>query len=121
MHGGGGGLLAQGLKAHTMIGLVVTAVCYGRKESRVVYSISYPTVAFVHLGFVLCIAEYRIICLQSECGIVTVPSGWVTSPLWLSDCSRSGFHRIIRYSTLSVGLEYTLCALPKFADQGPFD
>ena len=82
MHGGGGWLLAQGLKAHTMIGLVVTAECYGRKESRVVYSISYPTVAFVHLGFVLCIAKY---------------------------------------STLSVGLEYTLCALPKFADQEPFD
>jgi hypothetical protein len=82
MHGGGGGLFAQGLKAHTMIGLVVTAERYGRKESRVVCSISYPTVAFVHLSFVL---------------------------------------RIAKHCTLPVSLEYTLCALPKFADQGPFD
>ena len=66
MHGGGGGLLAQGLKAHIMIGLVVTAECYGRKESRVVYSISYPTVAFVHLGFVLCIAKYSTLSVGLE-------------------------------------------------------
>ena len=65
-----------------MIGLVVLAGCYGRKESRVVCSISYPTVAFVHLSLVL---------------------------------------RIAKYSTLSVSLEYTLYALPKFIDQGPFD
>ena len=87
MHGGGGGLFARGLKAHTMIGLVVTAECYGHKESKVLCSISlgraaYPTVAFVHLSFVLHIAKY---------------------------------------CTLPVSLEYTLCALPKFADQGPFD
>ena len=87
MHDGGGGLFAQGLKAHTMIGLVVTAECYGHKESKVSCSISwgraaYPTVAFVHLSFVLHIAKYR---------------------------------------TLPVSLEYTLCALSKFADQGPFD
>ena len=82
MHDGGGGLFAQGLKAHTMIGLVVTAECYGHKESKVLCSISYPTVAFVHLSFVLHIPKYR---------------------------------------TLPVSLEYTLCALPKFADQGPFD
>ena len=50
MHGGGGGLFAQGLKAHTMIGLVVTAEYYGHKESKVSCSISYPTVASVHLG-----------------------------------------------------------------------
>ena len=46
------------------------------------YFNSYPTVAFVHLSFLL---------------------------------------RIAKYSTLPVSLEYTLCALPKFADQGPFD
>ena len=84
MHGGGGGLLAQGLKANTLICLVVTAKCYGRKKSRVVYSISFSTVTFLNLGFVLCIAKYM-------------------------------------YRTLSVGLEYTLCALPKFADPGPLD
>ena len=87
MQGGGGGLFAQGLKAHTMIGLAVTSECYGHKESKVLCSISwgraaYPTVAFVHLSFVLHIAKYR---------------------------------------TLPVSLEYTLCALSKFADQGPFD
>ena len=82
MHGGGEGLFAQGLKAHTMIGLVVTPGCYGHKESKASCSISYPTVAFVHLSFVL---------------------------------------RIAKYSTLSVSLEYTLYALPKFIDQGPFD
>ena len=87
MRGGGGGLFAQGLKAHTMIGLVVTAECYGHKESKVLCSISwgraaYPTVAFVHLSFVLHTTKYR---------------------------------------TLPVSLEYTLCALPKFADRGPFD
>ena len=60
MHGGGGGLFAQGLKAHTMIGLVATAERYGHKESRVVCSISYPTVAFVHLNFVLRIAKHNI-------------------------------------------------------------
>ena len=80
MHVDGGGLFAQGLKAHTMIGLVVTAECYGHKESKVLCPISYPMVAFVHLSFVLRIAKYR---------------------------------------TLPVSLEYTLCALPKFADQGP--
>ena len=82
MHGGGGGLFAQGLKAHTMIGLVVTAECYGHKESKVLCPIQSPTVAFVHLSFVL---------------------------------------RIAKYCTLPVSLEYTLCALPKFADQEPFD
>ena len=64
------------------IGLVVTAECYGHKESKVLCSISYPAVVFVHLSFVL---------------------------------------RIAKYSALSVNLEYTLYALPKFADQGPFD
>ena len=29
--------------------------------------------------------------------------------------------RIAKYSTLSLSLECMLCALPKFADQGPFD
>ena len=87
IHGGGESLFAQDLKAHTMIGLVVAAGCYGHKESKVLCSISwgrapYPTVAFVHLSFVLHIAKYR---------------------------------------TLPVSFEYTLCALPKFADQGPFD
>ena len=28
---------------------------------------------------------------------------------------------VVKYRTLPVSLEYTLCALPKFADQGPFD
>ena len=37
-----GGLLARDLKAHTVIGLVVTAENYGRGESRVVCSMSYP-------------------------------------------------------------------------------
>ena len=64
-----------------MIGLVVLLGAM-RKESRVICSISYPTVAFVHPRLVLCIAKY---------------------------------------STLSVSLEYTLYALPKFTDQGPFD
>ena len=82
MHGGGEGLFAQGLKAHTMIGLVATAKCYGHKESKALCSISCPTVAFVHPSFEL---------------------------------------RIAKYSTLPLSLEYTLCALPKFADQGPFD
>ena len=80
MRGGGGGLFAQVLKAHTLIGLVVTAERYARKGSRVVCSIPYPMVAFVHLSFVL---------------------------------------RIAKHSTLPVSLEYTLCALQKFADQGP--
>ena len=35
MHGGESGLLARGLKTHNMVGLVVTAERYGRKESRV--------------------------------------------------------------------------------------
>ena len=78
MHGGGGGLFAQGLKAHTMIGLVVTAECHGREEGGVVYFISCPTAAFVQLGI---------------------------------------FFRIAKYSTPSAGLEYTLRALPEFADQ----
>ena len=65
-----------------MIDLVVPARCYGRKESTVLCSISYPTVAFVHLSLVL---------------------------------------RIAKYSALSVSLEYTLCALPKFTYQGSFD
>ena len=47
MHDGGDGLFAQDLKAHTVIGLVVTAELYGRKESGVVCSILYPMVAFV--------------------------------------------------------------------------
>ena len=29
--------------------------------------------------------------------------------------------RIAKYRTLPVSLEHMLCALPKFADQGPFD
>ena len=33
MRGGGDGLFAQGLKAHTMIGLVATAERYGSKSS----------------------------------------------------------------------------------------
>ena len=87
MHGGGGGLFAQGLKAHTMIGLVTTAEYYGQKESKVLCSFSwgraaYPTVAFVHLSFVL---------------------------------------HIVKYRSLPISLEYTLCALPRFVDQGPFD
>ena len=82
MHGGGGGLFAQGLKAYTKIDQVVTAECHGHKESNALCSILYPTVTFVHLSLVLCIAKY---------------------------------------STLPVSLEYMLCALPKFADQGPFD
>ena len=87
MHDGGGGLFTQGLKEHTIIGLVVTAECYGHKESKVLCLVSwgraaYPTVSFVHLSSVLHIAKYR---------------------------------------TLPVSLEYTLCALSKFADQGPFD
>ena len=59
-----------------------TAERYGQKESRVLCSISYPTVAFLHLSFVL---------------------------------------RIVKHSALPVSLEYTLHALPIFADQGPFD
>ena len=42
MHGAGGGLYVQGLKAHTTIGVVFTAERYGR---RVLNSIWYTTVS----------------------------------------------------------------------------
>ena len=53
MHGGGGGLFAQGLKAHIMIGLVVTAEL---RESSVANSIWYTMVVsgqFAQMNFVL--------------------------------------------------------------------
>ena len=50
MHGGGGGLFAQGLKSHTMIGLVFTGERHGRRESRAVNPIWYTAVACV-LGY----------------------------------------------------------------------
>ena len=66
MHGGGGEIFAQGLKAHTMIGLVATAERYGRRESRAVNLICYTMVAFVRLSFALRIAKHCTLPLSPE-------------------------------------------------------
>ena len=56
-----------------MIGLVVPAGCYGRKESRAVCSISYSMVAFVHLSLVLRIAKYSILSVSFEYTLYVLP------------------------------------------------
>ena len=58
--------IAHGLKADTMIGLVVTAERYGNKEGRIVCSIPHPTVAFIHLSFVLHIVKHNTLPVSLE-------------------------------------------------------
>ena len=79
MLGGGEGLFAQNLKAHTMIDLVVTTKYYGHKN-KTLCSISYLTVGFVHLSFVLRIAEYSILPVFLEYTLRALPKFAVQAP-----------------------------------------
>ena len=81
MRGGGGGLFAQDLKAHAMIGLVATTERFGRRESRVVCSISYPAVAFVHLSFVSRIAKHCTLPVSLGCTLCALPKLRIGDPL----------------------------------------